>query len=388
MNINDEYIVTIESNDYIGNGVTRINNIVTFVFGALKDEKVKIRITNINKHYVVGEIIDILDKSNDRVEVSCPYYYKCGGCNFLHTSFDNEINIKTKYLNKLFNREINYIKVNNEYNYRNKVVLHVLEGKIGLYNDKTHTLCNLDSCMLLNEKINSKISDLNNYNLSGINEITIRCINNKIMLNIMGKANKELSNIECDSLYINDKYIKGDKYLIDEINNLKFSIYPNAFYQVNNEGMEAIYNKVKEYAGIGNKLLDLYCGTGTIGIWLHDNYKDITGIEINKSSIDNANLNKELNNLKNIKFICGDSKIAKGNYDTIIVDPPRSGLSKDVINFLDNSNSKKIVYVSCNPNTLKRDIDLLNNYELKELSCTSMFPRTKHIEAISLLEHK
>ena len=388
MQVGDKYKVKIIDEDNIGNGIARIDNLVIFIKNALIDEELEVEITNINKKYLNGIITNIIKSSFERKEPLCKYYEECGGCNFLHTSFDNEINIKTKYLNKLFNREINYIKVNNEYNYRNKVVLHILEGKIGLYNDKTHTLCNLDSCMLLNQKINSKISDLNNYNLNGINEITIRCINNKIMLNILGKPNKELNNIECDSLYINDKYIKGDKYLIDEINNLKFSIYPNAFYQVNNEGMEAIYNKVKEYAGTGNKLLDLYCGTGTIGIWLHDNYKDITGIEINKSSIDNANLNKELNNLKNIKFICGDSKIAKGNYDTIIVDPPRSGLSKDVINFLDNSNSKKIVYVSCNPNTLKRDIDLLHNYELKELSCTSMFPRTKHIEAISLLEHK
>ena len=388
MQVGDKYKVKIIDEDNIGNGIARIDNLVIFIKNALIDEELEVEITSINKKYLNGRITNIIKSSSERKEPLCKYYEECGGCNFLHTSFDNEINIKTKYLNKLFNREINYIKVNNEYNYRNKVVLHVLEGKIGLYNDKTHTLCNLDSCMLLNRKINSKISDLNNYNLNGINEITIRCINNKIMLNILGKPNKELNNIECDSLYINDKYIKGEKYLIDEINNLKFSIYPNAFYQVNNEGMEAIYNKVKEYAGTGNKLLDLYCGTGTIGIWLHDNYKDITGIEINKSSIDNANLNKELNNLKNIKFICGDSKIAKGNYDTIIVDPPRSGLSKDVINFLDNSNSKKIVYVSCNPNTLKRDIDLLNNYELKELSCTSMFPRTKHIECVCLFERR
>ena len=390
MNINDEYIVTIDSNDYIGNGVTRINNIVTFVFGALKDEKVKIKITNINKHYVVGEIIDILDKSKDRVEVSCPYYYKCGGCNFLHTSLDNEISIKKDYLNRLFNRDIEYISTDNEYNYRNKVTLHVLEGKLGYFNDKTHDLCNLDSCKLLNSKINAKISDFNNYNLNGLNEIVIRNINDEIMIHLKGDLlDKDLLNIECDSLYLNDKFIKGKEYLIDEINNYKFSIFPNSFYQVNKEGMTKIYNIAKDYiSNKYNSLLDLYCGTGTIGIWMNDLFDNITGIELNKDSIKNANINKELNNFKNIKFICGDASLARGKYDVIIVDPPRSGLSKKVISFLNNSNTNKIVYISCNPKTLKSNLNSLTNYDLIDIKSVSMFPRTKHMECVCILERR
>ena len=209
------------------------------------------------------------------------------------------------------------------------------------------------------------------------------------MINLNGNIkDKSILNIECDSLYQNNHYVKGKEYLIDEINNFKFSIFPNSFYQINKEGMILIYDKAKEYIGNGNKLLDLYCGTGTIGIWMNKNYKSITGIEINEDSIKNANINKDLNNLKNIEFICGDAKTANGDYDTIIVDPPRNGLSNCVIKFLNNSNSKKIVYISCNPNTLKRDIDLLNNYELKDINAYSMFPRTKHIECICLLEKK
>ena len=129
----------------------------------------------------------------------------------------------------------------------------------------------------------------------------IRSINNQIMIHIKtNNENNDIKNIECDSLYINDKHIKGKEYLIDEINNLKFSIYPNSFYQINKEGMTNIYNKTLDYAGKGNNLIDLYCGTGTIGLWLKNNFNNILGIEINESSIKNANINKELNNVKNI----------------------------------------------------------------------------------------
>ena len=153
-----------------------------------------------------------------------------------------------------------------------------------------------------------------------------------------------------------------------------------SFYQVNNEVMKLIYDKAKYYVGFGNTLLDLYCGTGTIGIYLKDNFKHITGLEINSTSIENANINLKLNNIKNIEFINDDAKNIKGFYDVIIVDPPRSGLS--------NSNSSKIIYISCNPNTLKRDIDKLENYTLDDISAASMFPRTKHIECVCKLIRK
>lgn len=387
MNINDKYVVKIIDEDNIGNGIAKINDFVIFVKNALLNEKLEIIITNIKKNYALAKINKIILSSDKRIEIKCKYYDLCGGCNFLHTSYSNEKDIKVKYLEKLFNKKINYLEINNIYNYRNKVVLHVNNSKLGYYNDKTHSLCEIDCCELLNPKINLKIDEIKKYNLDYINEIMIRCINNEIMINIVSSKNDlDIKNIECDSLYINNNYIKGKKYLIDEINNLKFTIYPESFYQINKEGMNLIYNKALEYAGTSDNLLDLYCGTGTIGMWMHNNFKNITGIEINESSINNANINKKLNNIKNIKFICSDAKNVKGNFDTIIVDPPRSGLSKDVITYLNNSNSNKIVYISCNPNTLKRDINLLENYYLKDISYTDMFSRTKHLECITLLE--
>ena len=379
-----KYIVEIIDEDNIGNGIAKIDNKVIFIKNALKNEKIEIEIIKNNKNYMVGKIINIKEKSNKRVNPICKYYESCGGCNFLHTTFENEINIKTKYLERLFNHEIEYMHVNNELNYRNKVVLHVIKGKLGYFNDKTHEICIINHCNLLSPKINLKISELSKMNLNNINEIMIREIDNNIMINILG--NIDNFNIDCDSLYINNKYIKGNEYLIDNINNFKFSIYPESFFQVNKEGMINIYNKAKLYINNGNSLLDLYCGTGTISLWMNECFKKIVGIDINESSIKNANINKKLNNIKNVEFICDDAKNIKERFDSIIVDPPRSGLSKKVIDYLDNSKSNKIVYISCNPNTLKRDIDLLNNYKLTKLSFTSMFPRTKHIECVCLLE--
>jgi len=389
MKINDEYVVDIIDEDNIGNGIAKINNFVVFIKNTLLNEKVKVRITKLNKRYANAEVIDIINKSDKRINIICPYYNICGGCNFLHTTYKNERDIKRRYLEKLFNRNINYLSTNNELNYRNKIVLHVNKGIIGLYNDKTHNICEIDSCFLVSPKINSFISYLKTINLINVSEIMIRCINDKIMINIKTiKDDFSLNNIKCDSLYINDKYIKGEEYLIDEINGFKFSIYPNSFYQINKEGMTNIYNKAYEYITENKHLLDLYCGTGTIGIWLNNKFDSVTGVEINESSIKNANINKELNNLKNIKFICNDAKNIEGKFDSIVVDPPRIGLSKDVINYLNNSNSKEIIYISCNPNTLKRDIDLLTNYIVKDISCADMFPRTKHIESLMVLERK
>lgn len=387
MKIDDEYIVKIDGVSSNGNGVCRINNIVTFVKNALEGETVKIKITNINKRYIEGEILSIINESKNRQIPKCKYYNLCGGCSLLHTTYENEINIKINEIERLFNIKVNYIENKNIYNYRNKVTLHVLNGKLGYYNDSTHNLCQIDNCMLLDEKINDKIVELKNYDLNGVNEIMIRCINNQIMINILGdNINKELNNIECDSLYINNKFIKGKEYLIDEINDIKYSIYPESFYQVNKEGMINIYDKAKEYVGTSNNLLDLYCGIGSIGIWMNKNFKNILGVEVNASSIKNANINKKLNNLNNIKFINSDSSnINIKNFDSVIVDPPRSGLSKTVINKLNGNASNKIVYISCNYKTLKRDIDLLSNYELTSLSVCSMFPRTKHVECVCLL---
>ena len=150
MNINDIYEVVIDSVDSNGNGVCRIDNFVVFVPYALMNEKVTIKINEVSDRYSVGEIVFIIDKSDNRCEVSCPYYNKCGGCNFLHTLYSEEMDIKLSWLERLFGCKVNHLVNKNINNYRNKVTLHVLEGKLGYFNNKTHDLCEIDGCLLLN----------------------------------------------------------------------------------------------------------------------------------------------------------------------------------------------------------------------------------------------
>lgn len=394
MKINDIFEVTINDEDDIGNGITRIDNFVVFVPYALKDEKIKVKITKVNKRFATGKIEEIINKSDRRQYVKCKSFNECGGCSFLHLSFNEEKKKKIDFINKLFNINVKEILTNNEYNYRNKATFHVKNGRIGYYSENTNDLVEFDNCLLLDGRINEVYNALKNMKLIGISEVIVRTSKSSVMVIFKGDTkdfdyNSLVNKIKIDSLYLNDKLLYGNAYIIEELGNIKYSIYPNAFFQVNTDNMKIMYDKVKEYAGSGNKLLDLYCGTGTIGIYLKENFKEVTGIEVNREAILNANINKSLNNLSNINFICGDACIAKNNnYDVIVVDPPRSGLSNKVINFLNKSDVKTIVYVSCNPKTLKRDLDLLDKYNVLKLECINMFNKTKHVECICKLEKK
>lgn len=394
MKINDIYEVIINDEDDIGNGITRIDNFVVFVPYALKDEKIKTKITKVNKRFATAKIEEIINKSDRRQCVKCKSFNECGGCSFLHLSFNEEKKKKIDFINKLFNTNVKEILTNNEYNYRNKATFHVKNGVIGYYSENTNNLVEFDNCLLLDERINEVYNTLKNIDLSNISEVIVRTSKSSVMVIFKGDTNDFdynplVNKIKIDSLYLNDKLLYGSAYIIEELSNIKYSIYPNAFFQVNTDNMKIMYDKVKEYAGNGNKLLDLYCGTGTIGIYLKENFKEVTGIEVNREAILNANINKSLNNLSNINFICGDASIAKNNnYNVIVVDPPRSGLSNKVISFLNKSDVKTIVYVSCNPKTLKRDLNLLNKYNVLKLECINMFNKTKHVECICKLEKK
>lgn len=394
MKINDIYEVTINDEDDIGNGITRIDNFVVFVPYALKNEKIKVKITKVNKRFATAKIEKIINKSDRRQCVKCKSFNECGGCSFLHLSFDEEKKKKIDFIYKLFNTNVKEILTNNEYNYRNKATFHVKDGRIGYYSENTNDIVEFDNCLLLDERINEVYNTLKNIDLSNIFEVIVRTSKSSVMVIFKGDTNDFdynplVNKVKIDSLYLNDKLLYGNAYIIEELGNIKYSIYPNAFFQVNTDNMKIMYDKVKEYAGNGNKLLDLYCGTGTIGIYLKENFEEVTGIEVNKEAILNANINKSLNNLSNINFICGDASIAKNNnYDVIVVDPPRSGLSNKVINFLNKSDAKTIVYVSCNPKTLKRDLDLLAKYSMTKLECINMFNKTKHCEVITALDKK
>lgn len=374
-----------------GMGFSKYNGLPIFIDKTLKGDIVNIRIIKENKKYYIGKVISF-EKKVKREKVTCPYYDICGGCNLLHISYDEELNKKKDYLERLFKRKIIINSFDRE-NYRNKVTLHVKDNKLGLYQKESNILVKIDKCNLLDKNINSIIEVLNTFDLTNINEITIRNSNYNILLKITGKIINEdlkklISNKNIVSIYENDLLIYGEKYIEYSFNNKKYLVNQNSFFQVNTNCAINLYEKIKEYSGKGNSLLDLYCGALTIGIYLSDNFNKITGVEINKDSYKCALENIKINDINNCEIINDDSSVIKDNYDVVIVDPPRNGLSKKVISNLEHINPKKIVYVSCNPNTLKRDIDLLNNYNLKKIEAFNMFPGTKHCESIAILVKK
>lgn len=391
-------MIKIETLDHNGRGIGRLNNKVVFVKNALPNETVEIKITNEKKNFIEAEVTKYIKTSSDRLDIKCPYYNECGGCDLLHTSYNNQlefkknkiVNIVNKYLNN--NIQINdIVKSDNEFNYRNKVTFHV-NNDIGFFKDKTNNIVKIDNCLLINNKINDCINDLNKLDLKYINEIICRTGSNKLMIIINSKKDIDISPIKdiANSIYLNDKLVYGESNICNTIGDYKYIISPESFFQVNDNVCKKLYDKINMETKNSKNVLDLYCGTGTIGIYVSKN-KNVLGIEINESAIKDANKNKEINKIDNINFICGDSGKKSKNLDfkpdTIIIDPPRSGLDNITINNILEMNPKKIIYVSCDPMTLVRDLKLLNNnYNINEITPFDMFPQTKHCESVVVLE--
>ncbi|MGM9879303.1 MAG: class I SAM-dependent RNA methyltransferase [Bacilli bacterium] len=394
MKLNDEIVVTIIDDNHNGNGICKENDFPIFIPRTVKGDIVKIKITGINRKYALGEVISYIKRSNDIEKVKCPYYENCGGCRLLHVSFDRENELKKKYISRLFNDYPCKINFFDRYGYRNKVTLHVKDKKLGFYKEKTNELIEVSNCLLLDDEINELISFLKNIDLSLVEEVVIKKGTYGLLLSVKGSINNKdiLSLIKYPrliSIYQNDKLIYGEEYIVNEFGGIKYNINQNCFFQVNNKCASFLYDKVKEYVINSDKLLDLYCGTGSIGIYLSDICKEVVGIEINKDSVRCFRKNIKDNNISNYRIIKGDaSLLEKDNYDVIVVDPPRSGLDKKVIAMLNEIKCKKLIYISCNPSTLKRDISLLEEYKLKFLEAFNMFPGTKHVECVSVLHLK
>ena len=397
-----EYLIT--DLNHLGQGITRIDNKITFVSKTVSGDIINLEIIKSHKNYNEAKLLKIVKPSPDRIEYKCPYYNKCGGCNIANLEYTNQLKYKKEKVINIF-KKYNKIDINPTIiasdeilHYRNKITLQYNE-KLGLYEEKTHNIIEIQECLLMPQKVNDIIKLLNKYNYNtSLQKIVIRIINNQVMINIIAKDIPKslieiLKNLDV-SVYHNSKYISGNKVLIETLNNYKFSILPDSFFQINKKQTINLYNQIVEYANPQkeDKVLDLYCGVGTIGIYLSKYCKEVLGIEINKSSIENANINKKLNNVENISFIEADvSKVLSMKYkaDIIIVDPPRSGLDKNTIETLIKINPKKIVYVSCDPITLSRDINLLkNNYILKDIKLYDMFPETYHVESVCMLERR
>lgn len=390
-------IVKIDKLSHDLRGITKIDNKITFIPKTLPEEVVNIRITKQKKKFNDGCLTTIIEESKDRVKYICPYYDICGGCDTGHILYSRSIMYKKDMVVDIFKRycdmdvdmDIVYDD-DNIYNYRNKITLRVNDGKLALVGE---SLVNIDYCYLVNDNINKVIGILNGICLDGIDEVIIRGTD-EIMVIIKGNIdNDKLIHILKDnvsSIFINGVKVFGNDYVMINVGNYRYAVYPDSFFQVNTKMISRLYDKVLEFAGRGDKLLDLYCGAGTIGIYLANNFNSVRGIEQNESAIKGANLNKSINDILNISFVCEKaSDINEIVEDVVVVDPPRSGLDSTTIKRILDSRIERLIYVSCNPITLARDINILKDkYNLVGMSLFDMFPNTSHAECVSVLYRK
>lgn len=415
MVVNDRHTVTIESLDHNGRGIARVNHIPIFIENALPGEKVEIKIINVKKKYSEGSVVTYSTQSKDRVVSSCPYFKECGGCHLLHMSIESQRAFKENKVKDILYKFAGLsselvrpiLFAQNTTFYRNKVTFKVKE-KIGFFRKKSNKVIPIASCNTASIKANKILNLMRDYlNLTNIKELMVRVsetkgetmlvikkegpIDENRIINILGDSIGSIVVNEYDRYYT----LKGNGFITEKLGKYTFKISPESFFQINTACTTILYDTVLQYCNLAEEetVLDLYCGTGTIGTYVSRKAKEVLGIESNRYAVLDALTNKKNNKVRNVNFVCKDvSKIRKDEYGTfgvIIVDPPRAGLDLKTIQFLIDKNPTKIVYVSCDPVTLARDLKLLeDHYEVLEVTPVDMFPGTYHVECVCLLKHR
>lgn len=394
--------VKIDRLDNFGRGIGKVDNIVTFVPYTLPNEEVEVKITKSKKKYNEGKCLKIYQTSSERKDSFCPYFKKCGGCSLQHMSYNEAILFKKEKITSILKKnKLNFPKVsiketNKTKYYRNKISLKIIEGQIGFYENETHNLVPIDKCYIAEKSINYCLEELKRKKLSD-GEIIIRTNHNDELLIIFNgdysfTRNDFSKNLKIAGIVINERTVFGENFLMTRINNALFRYSYDSFFQVNNEVAEYIFAYIKNKIN-GGIVLDLYCGVGTLTIMASFHAKKVYGVEIVQNAVKNALINSKINRRDNIYFMLGDvaqtiNKINE-NFDLIIVDPPRKGLDKITLDYLINSDAKDIIYVSCDPITLGRDLHILaEKYIIKEVNAFDMFPYTYHVESVVLLQRK
>ncbi len=411
--------LTIKGISHNGEGVARNAGKVVFIPFAIPGELVKAEIIEEKKKYSRGIIREIVKKSPHRVEPGCPYYYKCGGCSYQHITYDEQLVLKQKIVKETISRIggieakiLDTIGMQEPWDYRNKVVWHISnsqDGKrMGFYRYQSKKLIEIDNCPLLLPKVN-KISFLIKEILPGIHleedsSIMIRQSNNsrETMIEFINCfAGREVVKRlfrKIDTIYEKKngkiRLLAGQELIKEKAGKSLFLLGPDDFFQVNPEQSEFMINTVAEYLNLSghNKVLDAYCGAGMFALNIADNVVSVVGIDSNVRAVKNAKKNATLNDIENCQFISGPCEVILSNlqnsFDRVIVNPPRTGVKPEVINAIVNISPEIIVYVSCNPATLARDLKQFvnNSYKVANIQPIDMFPQTSHIESIVLLQ--
>jgi len=413
----------IDGISHSGEGVARIEGKATFIPFTIPGETVDVEIIEEKKNFQRARLEQVITASPDRTDAPCPYFFKCGGCAYQHISYPRQLELKRQIVKESLKRiggidiEINpVLGMEEPWRYRNKVEWHTGnksdQHTLGYYINDSRVLMGIDSCLLISQEMqdySSYIKDhLDELRIPDGCEVIVRqsSANQEMMLIFGGDGSREidfakmLNYKEVASIYSVEYGVTqlhyGEQVLTDKIFNRKYQISPLAFFQVNHLQTEKMMDIIKEYAqiGSGDTVLDAYCGTGTIALNLAGSAGRVLGVESFKSAIRDAKRNAFKNNITNCKFIKGAcEKIIpdlEEEFDVVILDPPRSGCKAELIEAVIKKNPKTVVYVSCNPATLARDLALFvkAGFNVAEVQPIDMFPQTSHVETVILIERK
>ena len=446
-------MVTLEITDLgsSGEGIGKVDGFTLFVKDALIGDVIRAKIIKLKKNYGYGRLMEILTPSPSRVEARCPQARACGGCQIQPLAYEKQLEYKENKVKELLERVGKVqdyvmepiIGMKEPWYYRNKAQFPVgktKEGEIvtGFYAGRTHSIIPVEECFIqhsLNQELMAIVRQwMQAYDVQPYNEAShtglVRHIFTRIgkytgevmvCLVINGKKiPKEAELVEClkkvpgmTSICLNInrektnvilgstvKCLWGQPYITDKIGDIAYRISPLSFFQVNPIQTQKLYSTALEYAGLtGNETVwDLYCGIGTISLFLAKSAKKVYGVEIVPEAIDDAKENAQLNGIENAEFFVGKAEEVlpeqyekNGVYaDVIVVDPPRKGCDEKLLQCMVQMAPKRIVYVSCDPATLARDLGFLeaNGYKVEKVRCTDMFPHSTHVESVVLLEKR
>ncbi|WP_035267871.1 23S rRNA (uracil(1939)-C(5))-methyltransferase RlmD [Desulfitibacter alkalitolerans] len=429
-----------------GKGVGRHQGLAVFVKGALPGELVKVRIDKIKKSYAEGTLKEIIAASPHRIGPSCTSYTRCGGCQLLHLEYEEQLTEKTKIVANALERigGLTNVKVNqcigmtNPWGYRNKIIFQVgrenLRGnnallKLGFFEDSSNEFVPGKDCLLVSSDLKVLANELerliNAYGLDKLKRVLIResAFKNEFLLGLIfadyshdnlqvNKLVEEIKNLFpkvvsiIESVVPNPKVpwegksniLYGRDYFLEEISEKRFIVSANSFFQVNSLQTEKLYECVINFAKSDDAgiIFDLYSGTGTITILLGEIAKQVYGIESLEEAVGNARENAHLNNIKNVEFILGKAETEAKKLvdmgikpDIIVVDPPRQGCHHALLDTIITVKPETVIYVSCNPATLARDLKVLTEfYTVKEVQPVDMFPHTGHVECVVQIQRK
>ncbi len=444
MRKNDEFILEIVDVTNEGSGVGKVDGMAVFVPLTAVGDVVKVKALKVKKNYAYGKAMEIITPSKLRIENDCPYFNRCGGCVFRHIGYKAELELKSNKVYEVIKRiggvdlAPQPILFDESDRYRNKAQYPLSEkGGVGFYAFHSHRIIECEDCLLQPEifsRITDAVSDfVRQYSISIYNEEKHRGLlrhlyirrganSGEIMVcfvvngdelpqseviidrlkaicggslkSVVLNINKENTNV-----ILGDKCITffGSDYITDTLAGVKVRLSPLSFYQVNTVMANKLYKKAADYVKPrGKNIIDLYCGAGTIGLSMAKEAKSIIGVEIIEAAVKDAEFNAKENGIENARFICGDAKAAaeqlkkeKIKPDTVIVDPPRKGCDSELIKIIANDFCpQSVVYISCDPATLARDIKIFGEegYKLEEYTPADLFPRTSHVETVALLE--